>query len=308
MPVPGMGRVERAAIEADPETRREQRQAHEPGRPQREPRQRRGHGRVWPDPRTRYLKEVSCSTPTGPRACIRPVAMPISAPKPNSPPSANCVDALWSTIAESTSRRKRSAAAASSVTMASVWCEPNVSMWPTAASSPSTTRTAMIASRYSDRQSASLAGTTRASACRAAASPLTSQPASSRAAISGCRCVGRAGAIDEQRLGRPADAGAPHLRVDHDRPCHREVGGRVDEDVHHAFEVSEDRDPRLRLDPRHKALAAARDDHVEVSVEPGEHRADGCPVPGRHEADRLRAAGRPPPSRAASRPPARARS
>ena len=24
------------------------------------------HGRVWPEPRTRYLKEVSCSTPTGP--------------------------------------------------------------------------------------------------------------------------------------------------------------------------------------------------------------------------------------------------
>ena len=52
------------------------------------------HGRVWPLPRTRYLNEVSCSTPTGPRACMRPVAMPISAPKPNSPPSANCVEAL----------------------------------------------------------------------------------------------------------------------------------------------------------------------------------------------------------------------
>ncbi len=35
-------------------------------------------GRVCPSPRTRYLKEVSCSTPTGPRACRRPVAMPIS--------------------------------------------------------------------------------------------------------------------------------------------------------------------------------------------------------------------------------------
>ena len=75
-------------------------------------------------PRTRYLKLVSCSTPTGPRACMRPVAMPISAPKPNSPPSANWVEALCSTIAESTSARKRSAAAASSVTIASVWCEP----------------------------------------------------------------------------------------------------------------------------------------------------------------------------------------
>ena len=59
-----------------------------------------GHGRVCPLPRTRYLKLVSCSTPTGPRACSLPVAMPISAPKPNSPPSANCVEALCSTIAE----------------------------------------------------------------------------------------------------------------------------------------------------------------------------------------------------------------
>jgi len=48
-----------------------------------------GHGLICPVPRTRYLKLVSCSTPTGPRACSLPVAMPISAPKPNSPPSAN---------------------------------------------------------------------------------------------------------------------------------------------------------------------------------------------------------------------------
>src|SRR5215510_7654668 len=27
-----------------------------------------GHGLVWPEPRTRYLNVVSCSTPTGPRA------------------------------------------------------------------------------------------------------------------------------------------------------------------------------------------------------------------------------------------------
>src|SRR5690606_41385582 len=43
-------------------------------------------GRVCPVPRTRYLKLVNCSTPPGPRACILPVAMPISPPKPNSPP------------------------------------------------------------------------------------------------------------------------------------------------------------------------------------------------------------------------------
>src|SRR4051794_25523470 len=56
----------------------------------RKPRRRSGrvaaHGRVCPVPRTRYLKLVSCSAPTGPRACSLPVATPISAPKPNSPP------------------------------------------------------------------------------------------------------------------------------------------------------------------------------------------------------------------------------
>ena len=29
------------------------------------------HARVWPSPRTTYLNVVSCSAPTGPRACIR---------------------------------------------------------------------------------------------------------------------------------------------------------------------------------------------------------------------------------------------
>src|SRR5689334_8849986 len=83
-----------------------------------------GHGLIWPVPRTTYLKVVSCSAPTGPRACILPVPMPISAPMPNSPPSANCVDALCITIAESSPDRNRSAAAASSVTIDSVCCEP----------------------------------------------------------------------------------------------------------------------------------------------------------------------------------------
>ena len=45
--------------------------------------------------------------------------MPISAPSPNSPPSANWVEALTITIALSTSARKRSPAASSAVTIAS---------------------------------------------------------------------------------------------------------------------------------------------------------------------------------------------
>ena len=46
-------------------------------------------GRTCPEPRTSHLYVVSPSKATGPRACRRPVAMPISAPNPNSPPSAN---------------------------------------------------------------------------------------------------------------------------------------------------------------------------------------------------------------------------
>ena len=108
--VAAMGGIEGPAKEADPLAIAEGRRAD--------------HGLIWPLPRTWYLKVVSCSRPTGPRAWSLPVAMPISAPKPNSPPSANWVEALCSTIALSTSARKRSAAALSAVTIASVWCEP----------------------------------------------------------------------------------------------------------------------------------------------------------------------------------------
>jgi len=65
------------------------------------------------------LYVVSSAAPTGPRGGRRWVEMPISAPMPNSPPSANWVEALTRTMALSTSRRNRSAVAASSVTIAS---------------------------------------------------------------------------------------------------------------------------------------------------------------------------------------------
>src|SRR5690606_13764413 len=63
--------------------------------------------RTWPSPNTTYFSEVRPSRPTGPRACSLSVEMPISAPRPNSKPSANRVDALIMTEAASTSRRKR---------------------------------------------------------------------------------------------------------------------------------------------------------------------------------------------------------
>jgi hypothetical protein len=50
--------------------------------------------------------------------------MPISAPRPSSPPSANRVDALIMTVDESTSRTKRSPASRSLVMIDSVWLEP----------------------------------------------------------------------------------------------------------------------------------------------------------------------------------------
>ncbi len=60
-----------------------------------------------PIPSTTHFWLVRPSRPTGPRACSLLVEMPISAPRPNSNPSAKRVDALTSTELESTSRRKR---------------------------------------------------------------------------------------------------------------------------------------------------------------------------------------------------------
>ena len=79
-----------------------------------------GAHRTWPSPTTTYFVDVISGSPIGPRACSFWVLMPISAPKPNSPPSVNRVDALTSTAAESTAAVKCRAAAWSSVTIASL--------------------------------------------------------------------------------------------------------------------------------------------------------------------------------------------
>ena len=50
--------------------------------------------RIWPSPCTTYFVVVMSARPTGPRACRRAVELPISAPKPNSPPSVKRVEAL----------------------------------------------------------------------------------------------------------------------------------------------------------------------------------------------------------------------
>src|ERR1700712_882965 len=120
-----MRRIERAAEQPDPHARRDR-----PRRPYPigmrafqlglRMEEMKPHGRICPVPRTIYLNVVICSTPTGPRACSLPVPIPISAPMPNSAPSANCVEAFHSKMAESSTARKCSAAAASWVTMVSV--------------------------------------------------------------------------------------------------------------------------------------------------------------------------------------------
>ena len=113
--VAAMGRIERAAEQADALAVAEWRD-HD------------GRmiviGRVCPVPRDLVFEGGELLEADRPPRMQPPVAMPISAPKPNSPPSANCVEALWSTMALSTSARKRSARLRSSVTIASVCCEP----------------------------------------------------------------------------------------------------------------------------------------------------------------------------------------
>ena len=74
-----------------------------------------------PSPSTTYFCVVSPLEPDGPaRVQLVGPEMPISAPRPYSKPSANCVLALTITLAESTSRRKRWAWLHCSVTMLSV--------------------------------------------------------------------------------------------------------------------------------------------------------------------------------------------
>src|SRR4051794_35731255 len=136
---------------------------------------------------------------------------------------------------------------------------------------PSTTRTARIASRYSVRQSSSVAGTAAGSSFRTSGSPRSSQPAARRSAriggstafatsrstnnVSGAPERGEAGRQHAPRrfsspknsLGRPANRPPPHLRVQHDLARLLGVGGGVDVGVAEAFQMGDDRDAALAL-------------------------------------------------------------
>ena len=97
----------------------------------------------------------------------------------------------------------------------------------------------------------------------------------------------RAGPVDEQRLGRAANAGAPHLGVHDDLPRHFKVGARVDINVADTLQMREDRNARLLLHASDKASAAARHDHVERAVEAAQHGADRRAVRRRDKLDRM---------------------
>src|SRR3546814_247037 len=104
--------------------------------------------RTWPSPRTTQRSMVSDSRPIGPYACRRVVEMPISAPRPNWPPSLKREEALTITAELRIARTKRSAAAWSVVEITSVWSEVWRWMWGEAVWIESNPRLAMIGARY----------------------------------------------------------------------------------------------------------------------------------------------------------------
>jgi hypothetical protein len=73
-------------------------------------------------------------------------------------------------------------------------------------------------------------------------------------------------AINQQRLGRTADSGPAHFRIEDNRPRHREVGSPVDIDVTIAVEMRKHRHPRFRLHTGDEPLAAARHDDINRAV------------------------------------------
>ena len=167
----------------------------------------------------------------------------------------------------------------------SVWCEPKRSICPIASSTPSTTLAAMMASRYSVDQSSSLAAFTRGSTALRLLVAAHLAAGIEQHRDQRLEMRRRRRAIDQQRLGRAADAGAPHLGVEQDGLGHVELGRPVDVDVADALEMREHRHPRLRLHARDQALAAARHDDVDRAVEAREHHPDRGALARRHQRD-----------------------
>ncbi len=144
----------------------------------------------------------------------------------------------------------------------------------------------MIASRYSVSQSASLAGFTRGSS-GAGVGIAANFAARLGEVVEDRRQLRDGAAIDQESLGRAADAGAPHLGVEHDLPRLGRIGVAVDIGVAVAVQMGDDGDAALVLHPLDQALAAARHDDVDEVVE-AQHLADRGAVGGRHKLDGLR--------------------
>lgn len=100
------------------------------------------------------------SNPTGPLACVLPVEIPTSVPKPYLNPSANLVLAFANTPAESTPREKSLIAAGEEVRIVSVCFEPCVLMWVMASERESTTMTESSGPKCSVKYVSSVEGLT----------------------------------------------------------------------------------------------------------------------------------------------------
>ena len=95
--------------------------------------------------------------------------------------------------------------------------------------------------------------------------------------------------VDEQRLGRAADAGAPHLGVEDNLARHLGVGPGMDVGVAQSVQVRDHRDAAFRPDPFDQAAPAARHDDI-YGVVHGQQDADRVPIGGRHALQRGRSA------------------
>ena len=146
-------------------------------------------------------------------------------------------------------------------------------MCASAASTPSTTATDRIASSHSVSKSASVAGSEVGH--DVARRGIGAEVAAERAQIGDDRRQqrGRDRAVDQQRLGGAADAGAPHLGIRHDAAGHRVIGGGVHVGVAKPLGMREHRHARLALHALDQRLAAARHDQVEQAGG-GQHRGD----------------------------------
>ena len=187
-----------------------------------------------------YLTVVSSRRPIGPRACSFWVLMPISAPKPNSSPSVNRVDALTTTAAASTSRGEaawRPPGRGSRSPRCGRCRSGRCGRWRRRASS--TTATLILRSRNSRPKSSSVAAPIVGHDDRGPRSSPTSSTPVERPRPPRAGTRRRPPAWTSRRLGRVAHARPLGLGVDDDGERHVEVGGGVDVDVAVAVAVDD---------------------------------------------------------------------